>query len=133
MFHIRKGLIANFNGGAVVYASTIKKAHIRRNKNEWEGPHTFIHVNEPDIARDGLDSLKNAYTTAIKLALHYGIEDIAFQLICGDKRGKFDLKTIVKTAFDALSVKYDTAMSFTFYSRGDEEIEALCNELQSRV
>ena len=62
------------------------------------------------------------------------LASLAFPIISGGVfRGGYSLKTIVKTAFDAIVGNEKELKSIIFYGFSDTEVRLLCRELDSHV
>ncbi len=95
-----------------------------------------IHSVGPNLSdsEQNLDMLKAAYTSAIDEAYRKDLVDLAFPIISGGVfRGDYPLKTIIKTAFDAIVGNEKELKNITFYGFNDNEVTLLCRELDSHV
>jgi len=95
-----------------------------------------IHAVGPNLtdSEQNLDMLKAAYTSAIDEAYRKDLVSLAFPIISGGVfRGHYPLKTIIKTAFDAIVGNEKELKSIIFYGFSDNEVRLLCGELDSQV
>ena len=95
-----------------------------------------IHAVGPNLtdSEQNLDMLKASYTSAVDEAYRKDLDSLAFPIISGGVfRGHYPLKTIIKTAFDAIVGNEKELKSIIFYGFNDNEVSLLCRELDSHV
>ena len=95
-----------------------------------------IHAVGPNLSdsKQNLDMLKAAYTSAIDEAYRKDLNSLAFPIISGGVfKGHYPLKTIIKTAFDAIVGNEKELVQIIFYGFSDNEVRLLCRELDSHV